>query len=191
MTGRTHDLAAFTALTYIVTTQSLPHITLATGMVALSANLIGGLMPDIDQPTAYLWHRFPAGSIVGKIVSPFLGGHRFLSHSIIGIFLFGSLSKWILSMMGSVLLVNMEIVWWAFMIGFLSHLIIDTFTREGVPWLFPIPMHFGIPPLKILRIKTGGLLEKSFVFPLLLLSNVYIFYSHYHKLLDFLHHYIK
>ena len=52
MTGRTHDLAAFTALTYVVATQPLPEMKLSTVLVALSANFIGGLGPDIDQPTA-------------------------------------------------------------------------------------------------------------------------------------------
>lgn len=186
MTGRTHDLAAFTALTYVLITTPLEKMTLATALVAFSANMIGGLAPDIDQPTADLWRRLPAGSIVGRIFSPFLGGHRTISHSIIGIFLFGFLSHELLRMMSSVLLVDMYVVWWAFMIGFISHLIMDTFTHEGVPWLFPIPFHFGFPPLKILRVKTGGLVEKSVVFPLLLFLIGAMVYTHYHLLLQFL-----
>ncbi|MBI4096947.1 MAG: hypothetical protein HY428_00835 [Candidatus Levybacteria bacterium] len=67
----------------------------------------------------------------------------------------------------------------------------DTFTQEGVPWLFPIPFRFGIPPLKFLRIKTGGIVEKSFVFPGLLLINVYLVYANYGRLLDFVKHYIR
>ena len=55
--------------------------------------------------------------------------------------------------------------------GFVSHLIMDTFTKEGVPWLFPIPIRFGIPPFSFLRLKTGGMLEKTFVFPGLILLN--------------------
>lgn len=52
MTGRTHDLAAFTALTIAIATTPIPHMSLATAIVAFSANMIGGLAPDIDQPTA-------------------------------------------------------------------------------------------------------------------------------------------
>ncbi len=191
MTGRTHDLAAFTALNYIVITHPLQQMTLATGFVALSANLIGGIIPDIDQPTAYLWNRLPAGSIVGRIVAPFLGGHRLISHSILGLVLFGFLTRWFLTMISHILIVDMNLVWWAFIIGYISHLIMDTFTREGVPLLFPIPWHIGIPPLKFLRIKTGSLLEKAFVFPLLLMTNAYLFYSGYGKLLDLLKHLVK
>lgn len=188
MTGRTHDLAAFTAMTIVMATQPLPQMTLATALVAFSANMIGGLAPDIDQPTAALWNRIRGGSILGKLVKPFLGGHRYISHSLIGIALFGFVSKIILTAMSSVLLVDMEIVWWAFMIGYVSHLIMDTFTTEGVPWLFPIPVKFGIPPFRFTRMKTGGVVEKSFVFPGLLLINAYLVYTHYQKFIDFLQH---
>lgn len=191
MTGRTHDLAAFTALTYVVATQLLPTISLATGLVALAANFIGGLTPDIDQPTADLWNRLPAGSVISRIFSPFLGGHRYISHSLLGVFLFGFLLKWFLGIASSVVLVDMNIVWWSFMIGFVSHLIMDSFTREGVPWLFPLPVRFGLPPFKALRLKTAGFVEKGLVFPLLLLVNVYIFYLYHNQFISFLHNYIK
>lgn len=190
MTGRTHDLAGFTALSLVVATQPLQEITLATAIVSVSANFIGALAPDIDQPTAKLWHSIRGGSIIGKLISPLLGGHRFISHSIIGIFLFGFLAKAILGMIGTVLIVDLNIVWLAFMIGYISHLLMDTLTRDGVPWLFPIPFNFGVPPLKFLRIKTGGIVEKSFIFPGLVISNIYIYYTHYQKFLELLRHYI-
>jgi len=191
MTGRTHDLAAFTALNYIIISQPLQHISLGTAIVALSANLVGGIAPDIDQPTADLWHKIPAGSIVGRLITPFLGGHRLISHSILGIFLFGFVLKYLLDITHNVLLVDMNVVWWAFMIGFISHLLMDTFTREGVPWLFPVPFHFGIPPFRIFRIKTGGIIEKALIFPGLLILNGYLYYTHHSLFLNFLRHYIK
>lgn len=191
MTGRTHDLAAFTALTLMVATQPLVKMTFATAFIAFSTNMIGGLAPDIDQPTSSFWHKIPAGSLIGKIVYPLLGGHRYISHSIIGLGLFGALGWLLLDKIKVFLLVDMNIVWIAFMIGYISHLIIDTFTEEGVPWLFPIPFKIGFPPFRFLRIKTGGIVEKSFIFPMLLLINIYIFYSNYQNFLDFLKHYLK
>lgn len=191
MTGRTHDLTAFTALSYIVATQPIHNMTLGTIMVAFTANLIGGLAPDIDQPTADLWHRIPAGSIIGRLLCPLLGGHRLISHSLVGIVLFGFGTKLLLGLMKSVLIVDMNIVWWAFMIGFVSHLVADTITREGVPWLFPIPIKIGIPPIKALRMKTGGVIEKLIIFPGLVFANGYIYYSHYSKFLDLLRHHIR
>jgi hypothetical protein len=64
----------------------------------------------------------------------------------------------------------------------------DLFTRDGVPLLFPIPLRFGIPPLGFLRIKTGGLVEKSFVFPVLIFLNGTLYYLHYEEVLIFLRH---
>lgn len=188
MTGRTHDLAAFTALNLVMITQPLPHVALSTAIVAFSANMIGGLMPDIDQPTAALWHELPAGSVFGKLLAPLLGGHRLISHSLSGIILFGIGTKYLLMLMHTVLLVDMNIVWIAFMIGYISHLLMDTITHEGVPWLFPIPFKFGFPPIRFLRVKTGGLIEKSIIFPLLIIINGYLYYSHYHVFLTFLRH---
>lgn len=191
MTGRTHDLAAFTALTYTLATQPLTEMTLATAFVAFSANMIGGLAPDIDQPTAALWRRMRAGSLIGKIIQPLLGGHRYISHSILGIFLFGIALDIILSQMGNILLVDMDIVWWAFMIGFLSHLVMDMFTREGIPLFFPIPIKLGFPPLRAFRIRTAGVVEKSFFFPMLLILNIVLMYSYYQKFLEFFQKYLK
>ena len=191
MMGRTHDLATFTALSYVIATQPPQTISLATGITALMVGIVGGLTPDIDQPTADLWRKLPAGSVIGRIFYPFLGGHRNISHSIIGILFFAWLSKFIFAKIGLVLLVNMNIVWSAFMIGYITHLIMDTLTQEGVPWLFPIPFKFGFPPLKFLRIKTAGFFEKSVIFPGLLFVNAYIYYHYYSKFLDILKHYIK
>jgi membrane-bound metal-dependent hydrolase YbcI (DUF457 family) len=190
MTGRTHDLAAFTALSYTLTSIPIPSMTLATALVAFGANMVGGLAPDIDQPTARLYKNARGGILLKKIITPLLGGHRYISHSIIGIFIFGFVVKQILVLSSSFLIIDHDIVWWSFMIGFFSHLIMDTFTDEGVPWLFPIPIKFGFPPFAFLRMKTGGLVEKSFVFPMLLLVNFYIFYANYRTILDFLKHYI-
>lgn len=191
MTGRTHDLAAFAALSYVVATQNIPQMSLATGIVALSANLIGGLAPDIDQPTSTFWSRIPVGNIIGRAVHPLLGGHRFISHSIFGIILFGFLVKFFLNLISGVLIVDMNVIWWAFMIGYVSHLIMDTLTRDGVPWLFPIPVRIGIPPFKAFRLKTGGMIEKSIIFPGLMIITGYIYYVHYGRFLEILKDYIQ
>lgn len=192
MTGRTHDLAAFTALGLITIILPLENISLATGITAIIANLIGGIAPDIDQPTAPFWRNLPIGGIVGRTLTKLLGGHRFLSHSLVGIVIFGYGFKYLLEILHpSFPQVNMDIIWHAFMIGFISHLIMDTFTHEGVPWLLPIPFKFGIPPIKLFRIPTGGFVEKFIIFPGLFLFNVYIYYSNYPKILDLLKQHIK
>ena len=84
--------------------------------------------------------------------------------------------------------VDTGLVWWAFMIGMVSHLVMDTLTKEGVPWLLPVPVKFGLPPLRRLRITTGKAVETFGVFPLLLAFNALFYWANYHELLDILHH---
>ena len=110
---------------------------------------------------------------------PFLGGYRFISCSFLGVFLFGAVTWYLFQLMGTIVLVDMGVVWTAFMVGFISHLLIDTLTKEGVAWLFPLPLHFGFPPLKALRLKTSGVVEKSVIFPGLMFVNVWIYSAHY------------
>jgi inner membrane protein len=191
MTARTHDLAAVTALGIVVLAQPIRTVTLATAIVVVFANLIGGITPDIDQPTAPLWRNLPVGHFFGRIFDKLLGGHRFLTHSILGLALFGFLVHWLLVFLQPIMKnVNIGLVWWAFMIGMLSHLIMDTLTKEGVPWLLPIPIKFGLPPIKKFRVRTGHWAETLVVFPLLLVLNGFLYYYNYQKLLDIVRHHL-
>jgi inner membrane protein len=191
MTGRTHDLAAFTSINIYIATQQLPKMTLATAIVAFGAAMIGGLMPDIDDATSDFWDKIPAGTLIGRLIHPLIGHHRMISHSIVGIFIAGLLLKYLLTAINSVLLVDMKIIWWTILITYLSHLIMDSLTKDGVPWLFPIPVRFGFPPFKFLRIKTGGLIENFIVFPGLFLLNGYYIYTHYVSYLIFFRNFMK
>lgn len=194
MTSRTHDLATFTALNILFVTGVISlfySVSLATVIVAIGVCFLGGITPDIDQPTSAFWHKLPAGTILGKLVKPFLGAHRHLSHSILGLIVFGWVAKTLLVLASHSLLVDMNIVWLGFMLGLVVHLIMDSFTHDGVPWLFPIPFHFGFPPIKMLRLKTGGFIEKVIVFPGLILLNGFLFYRFYPTYLNFFHSFGK
>lgn len=191
MTGRTHDLAAITALGAVILAQPPRTVTLATAVVAVLANLIGGIAPDADQPTAPFWRNLPVGKYFGKIFGMLNGGHRFLTHSLIGLALFGFAAHWLLVFLHPIMThVNIDLVWWAFIIGMLSHLIMDSFTKEGVPWLLPIPIKFGFPPVRKLRITTGKHLEGWVVFPGLLAINAAMYLENYQKILAILHRHI-
>ncbi len=191
MLSRTHDFAALTALNIIFVTQPIPNISLATGLVAIMACFLGGLGPDIDDPTSDFWHNFPVGSFLGELLHPFLGGHRLISHSFLGFLVISFAVKYLLGLASSTFLVNMGVVWIAFVIGYVSHLIMDALTTEGIPLFFPIPIYVGFPPLKILRIKTGGKIEKGLVFPGLLLINIYLFYKFYPTYFNLLKLFVK
>ena len=187
MTARTHDLAAITALGLAVLAVPAQPLTLSTILVALLANQIGGIVPDIDQPTAPFWRNLPVGRLFGKVFDTLIGGHRFLSHSIIGLVLFGVLANLLLHVLQPIMPhVNVQLVWYAFMIGALSHLVMDTLTKEGVPWLLPLPFKFGIPPLRRLRVTTGKWGENFIVLPALLLLDVFLVANHYDAVVAFL-----
>lgn len=188
MTARTHDVAALTALSLVALTQPIQSLTLSTVLVALLANQIGGIAPDIDQPTAPFWRNLPVGHIVGKIVDKAMGGHRFLSHSLLGLAIFAFLAQALLHILQPILPhVDMHLVWWAFVIGVVSHLAMDTLTKEGVPWLLPIPIKIGLPPVKRFRITTGKFGEMFMVLPALVAVDIWLLASHYDQLLAFVH----
>jgi len=176
MTGRTHDLAAFTFLNLYLVTQNIYAFSLATALVALFACFLGGLFPDIDKPSSDIWDKIPGGSIFGRLSQPFLGAHRHFSHSLLGMAFYGFLIKMLLHLAGTYILVDMQIVWVALMIGMFSHLFMDSLTSKGVPWLFPIHVH-----LRVFDIRTGGKAEKIIVCPALLILNVYLLYTYYPK----------
>lgn len=192
MTGRTHDLAAFTALNMaFLIQQPLPAMSFATAAGALGANMMGGLMPDIDDATADIWDKIRGGHIFAKLIKPLIGGHRMISHSILGMAITGYLLKLFLAWLGTIVFVDMNIIWWSTMIGYFSHLVADSLTKQGVPWLFPIPIRFGFPPFRFLRIETGGIIEKSFIFPGLIFLNIYFIYTSYDLYIGFLKEFIK
>jgi inner membrane protein len=189
MNARTHDLAAIAALTVVVIVESpLPPLSLATVLLALFANQLGGIAPDIDQPTAPFWRNLPVGGFFGRLIAKMLGGHRFLTHSLLGVMLLGFLVHWLLVFLQPIMPhVQIDYVWWAFIIGMLSHLVMDTLTKEGVPWLLPIPVKFGFPPLRKFRITTGKAVENFIVFPLLLVLLIAICSVYYPVFVQLFH----
>jgi len=187
MTARTHDLAALTALGAVIAIWPVGTITLATLLIALLANQIGGIIPDIDQPTAPFWRNLPVGGFFGRVIDKMLGGHRFLTHSLLGVGLFGGLTYLLLKFLSPIMPhVDVRLVWWAFIIGMVSHLVMDTFTKEGVPWLLPIPVKFGIPPVKSMRITTGKRGE-TLVFISMLAFDAWFIAAHYQHIILLIH----
>jgi inner membrane protein len=187
--ARTHDLAAATSLAIVVVAYSpLPSLSLSTLLLAVIANQLGGIAPDIDQPTAPFWRNLPIGGFFGRIIDKMLGGHRFITHSLVGLVLLGFLFHWLLVFLQPIMHgVDIDYIWWAFIIGMISHLFMDTLTKEGVPWLLPIPIKFGIPPIKKLRITTGKNVENFIVFPILALLLLAVIAINYGMFFDLVH----
>src|SRR5690606_22296915 len=95
-----------------------------------------------------------------------------------------------LLLVSPIFLVDMTIVWSAFMIGVVTHLITDSVTKDGIPLLWPIKWRIGIPPLAALRMRSGKFIENCIVFPGLLIFTGYILFLHQNKVLDFFHNYL-
>jgi inner membrane protein len=169
MTSRTHEAGAVALMLAGVAFIPIGAVTPATGIAALFANLIGSLLPDIDQASNRLWDMVPGGNLVGRGLRRLFLGHRTLTHSVLGIIIIYKLINWGLPQLFNQSVINTQILIYSLMAGFLSHLALDLITEDGLPLLFPIKWKFGIPPFKILRIKTGGWVEKWIVFPILIL----------------------
>lgn len=180
MTARTHDVAALTFLMFAVIVTPPAGMTVATAFAALLANQLGGIAPDIDQPTAPFWRNLPVGRYLGRVFGALIGGHRFLSHSLLGVGLF-AVAVWVLLEFLQPIMPRVDIgfVWWAFVIGMVSHLVMDSFTKEGVPFLLPIPYKFGFPPVRSWRLTTGKAIEMYVVLPLLIIVAVWLASTHY------------
>lgn len=193
MTARTHDMAAVALLVAVVVVTQPGTMTVATALTALLANQLGGIAPDVDQPTAPFWRNLPVGRYFGRVFGALVGGHRFLCHSILGVAAFGVLSKLFLEFVQPLMpRVDIGFVWFAFMIGMVSHLIMDAFTKEGIPLFLPLPYKIGIPPFRRFRITTGKKVELLVVFPLLIAVTVWLCSTNYNELTTLIHsHLVK
>ena len=165
MTARTHDAIAFTSLVTVAAYYPPVNLTLLTVFVSLVGNVIGALLPDIDQAANRLWDLLPSGNEVGKILRNLFLHHRTVTHSLLGVFLTYKLFLWLLPLLLNSATIDMTVVTWSIIIGYVSHLAADSFTKEGLPLLFPLQWKIGIPPLKALRITTGEWIENYLVLP--------------------------
>ena len=100
----------------LVNNVSLP---VASGLFLLAV-LIGSVFPDIDS----------ADSLIGRktrLVSIFLA-HRGAIHSFLSLVFF--------SIVAYLLVLNLYLAA-GFMLGFFSHLVLDSLTPKGISWLWP------------------------------------------------------
>ena len=165
MTARTHDAFAFASLVTVAAFYPPETLSVATLFTSLIGNVVGALTPDLDQASNRLWDLLPVGNIVGKIFRPLLLAHRTLSHSILGGLVYYKLLEFVLPKILNPDYVNINIVFGSIMIGFVSHLIADSLTKEGIPLFFPFKIKIGIPPFSFFRVTTGSFIEKGIVLP--------------------------
>ncbi len=164
MTATTHQLIALVAAFFVLTLYPLS-VGPIVGVLAIMAVMIGALTPDLDQPAANLWQRMLGGNALGNIFQFFSGGHRHFTHSLLGIFAIGWALQWVAHHLVHPAYFGQALVlWYAFMIGYISHSVADTLTDHGVPWLWPLKINFRFPPgPEQLRVTTGSIVESLLV----------------------------
>ncbi len=186
MTNRTHDAIAFASLTSAAILSPPVSLNLLTFIFSIIAADIGSIIPDMDQAGNKLWDFLPAGNFAGRIFRGVFYKHRTLSHSILGTLVIYKLLQVVLEKLLNPSFINPQIILTALMIGYISHLAADAFTKEGLPLLFPLKMTIGIPPVKRLRIRTGKFFENLIVFPLVWTFTIVIIYLNQDKLIGIL-----
>lgn len=186
MTGLSHQLFALLCAIWFITLYPSSH-GLILGIIALIAVMVGALTPDLDQPTANIWRRLLGARAIGKIFQSFSGGHRHLTHSIIGILFIGYAFYFFIHRFINEQYIEQALVIWTFyMIGYLSHPIADTFTDHGVPWFWPWHFQIKIPPgPPVLRVTTGSFVELLLVRGGIVIASFLLLFGHWRNLVDF------
>ncbi|EFK96263.1 membrane protein containing DUF457, transmembrane [sediment metagenome] len=166
MVARTHDIVAFSSLVTVAVLSPPQELNVLTLFACIIGNIIGALIPDMDQAGNRIWDLLPAGNFLGKIFRRIFYKHRTITHSLLGAFLVYMFLQWLLPQIFNPAFVDSNLVLWSIMIGYASHLLADSFTKEGLPLFFPIDLNIGIPPIEFLRITTGKWVETFIVLPL-------------------------
>jgi len=179
-------MIAFASLLTVATYYPQTNLGTATIIVSLIANTVGSMMPDLDQASNKLWDMLPYGDTVGKYLSKMFLSHRNFSHSIIGSVVMIKASFMLLENILNASYLNSHIVATSLMIGYISHLLADGVTEEGLPLLFPLGNKFGFPPIKSWRIKTDKWFERYVVVPGVLLYIGWIVIMNFTVLANFL-----
>jgi inner membrane protein len=138
---------------------------------------LGALTPDIDNARSTLGQKL---GVLSRGIQH-LAGHRTIFHSLLGLFMMGALVIGVQFGIGELLLRNgytdaahllhvglppeaflasgPGLALLGLLTGYFLHLVADSLTEGGVPWLFPWRERFGFPPNRHWRFKTGSVWE--------------------------------
>lgn len=159
---------------------------------------LGALTPDIDNARSTLGKRM---GWVSKGIQHF-AGHRTFFHSILGLLIVGAFAwgfEWGLGWLlynagfqlagialgaGTGLQVDRTSVRFvaliALLVGYFLHLVADSLTIGGVPWLWPSKVRFGFPPQRHWRFKSGSVAEPIVVVSVSVLVLVGLYFGTLH-----------
>lgn len=161
MLGPTHAMAGLCAAGIFVV---LP-IHHEVPFLALSAvSGFAALLPDLDNTESTIENIRVFGVRVLKGPAFFIDKmfkHRGFLHSLLAVALLAFI------LLGFVPQLPREVTI-AILVGYLSHLITDSMTPDGVPWFYPIEIRGTILP-RLLCIRTGSFMERMFFIALIVL----------------------
>jgi inner membrane protein len=134
----------------------------ALKIIFYSVAALGALVPDIDNARSTLGKRM---GVVSREIQKH-AGHRTIFHSLVGLALTAAIVwaaeygvayglrrvGWTFT--AEALVAHVALV--ALLVGYLLHLIADSLTLGGVPWLWPWHERFGFPPWRSLRFRSGS-----------------------------------
>ncbi|UQS86203.1 metal-dependent hydrolase (plasmid) [Nicoliella spurrieriana] len=158
-------------------------------MISVLGVWIGAQMPDIDVKNTRINRFF---GVFGFIFA--MQKHRTWTHSIWAVLLMGGAANYlpVLQMMNAnFAAINFQrVFYWAIFAGYLLHLLEDSFSKQGVRWLYPISVkgtynkhrRAGSRRSKWYFYQTGGPAERLFyLFATLAIIylSIMIFYSNY------------
>lgn len=163
MKGGSHLLVSYAALyathRLIVPLAASP----VDWLVILGAASVGALLPDVDSDESAIrqaTHTARSNGCLGRLsslgISAITGGHRNFTHTLAAwgmftvLFLMGAMQ---FRVIGAAV---------AFSIAYLSHLLADALTVQGVPLLWPLKFDVHLLP-RPLRIRTGSFAEYAVI----------------------------
>jgi len=159
MTGKNHMATALLLSSVVLATKT--DISNVDCITFSLVSMVGALVPDIDTPTSKLGRKVPFISIPLNLSL----GHRGAMHSLLAGVLVG-IGTVALNVFGGN---NMWL--YAFLLGFVAHLIGDLFTNSGIPLLYPFSKkHYA---LKVFH--TGGICDYLLTVGMTVLA-LYIYY---------------
>lgn len=153
MTGKTHITGGIAA------SLAFAQITDYDPVVLLVSGVAGALLPDICHGGSKIGRTFP---MVSKLINT-LFGHRTFTHSLLFLVLMAALFN---------SFVPNESVTAGFLVGMISHYLLDMATKNGIKLFFPLKVTVRFP----VTATTGGTAE-YFVFAALSLFAVYFGYD--------------
>jgi inner membrane protein len=169
--------------------------TVALKIVYYGFAALGALAPDIDNARSTIGQR---SGFVSKGIQH-IAGHRTFFHSLFGLVVVGlfiwaaqyALGLFMYQTLGLAageqlaagvgpgwdIHSGIGVAFAAFLIGYFLHLVADSLTLGGVPWLWPNRTRFGFPPGRSLRFKSGAPEERIVVVVVAVLVIVGIFFG--------------